>query len=370
MALRAGRGDSSAPVRSAVAGAIFGVAGITAVLVFAASLGHLVATPRLSGWTWDVKAEVPTSPHRVCVDANDHGLSRVPGVEAVSAVCYQNIEVDGHPVTAWGFEPLHGTIVPEVVSGRAPRGPHEIAMGAVTLRAVGKHIGDTVSAHGPNGTREFRIVGRIVLPTIGDAQPLADGASLTAAGIVPLLSAGENETHFVVARLAPGADRSPLLRHFAVTHLMTNTGFATTPVEVRRLEQINWFPAVLAALVATLALVAVGHALVTSVRRRRRELALLKTIGFDRRQVRATVAWQATTIAMIGLVFGVPVGLVIGRVVWRTVANGLGVSAITRAPVPELLAAAAAVLVLVNVIAYFPARRAATTRPAVALRSE
>ena len=67
------------PVRSAFAGAIFGIAGIAAVLVFAASLGHLVATPRLSGWTWDLQLSVPTTPGAVCADANrlrDHARSR------------------------------------------------------------------------------------------------------------------------------------------------------------------------------------------------------------------------------------------------------------------------------------------------------
>ena len=41
MALQAGRGETSVPIRSAFCGAVFGVAGITAVLVFAASLAHL-----------------------------------------------------------------------------------------------------------------------------------------------------------------------------------------------------------------------------------------------------------------------------------------------------------------------------------------
>ena len=67
----------------------------------------------------------------------------------------------------------------------------------------------------------------------------------------------------------------------------------------------------------------------TSVRRRRRELALLKTIGFGRRQVSATVAWQATTLAFVGLVVGIPIGLLLGRLVWQRVADGLGVETVS-----------------------------------------
>jgi hypothetical protein len=370
MALQAGSGESAVPVRSAFAGAIFGIAGIAAVLVFAASLAHLVATPRLSGWTWDLQISVPTTPGAVCADANDYGLARAPGVEAVSAICYQNIEVDGRPVSGWGFRSLRGSIAPEVVAGRAPRGPGEIALGSVTLRALHKHIGDSVKAHGPNGTRNFSIVGRIVLPTIADAQPLADGASFTNAGLAPILQAGENQTHFVLVRMAPGADPAEVKRRAGAVRQLRIVGGQKASVEINRLEQINWFPLILAGLLATLALAAVAHALVTSVRRRRREIALLKTIGFRRGQVGAMVAWQATTLAVVGLVVGIPIGLLVGRAVWRLVADGLGISTGATLPALWLASTVVATLALVNLIAFFPARAAARTPPAVALRSE
>ena len=108
----------------------------------------------------------------------------------------------------------------------------------------------------------------------------------------------------------------------------------------------------------------------SSVRRRRRELALLKTIGFNRRQLGATVAWQATILATVGLVLGIPAGLLAGRAVWRLVADGLGVSTTTTVPVPALILTALGAFVLVNLIAFFPARAAARTPPAIALRSE
>ena len=119
-----------------------------------------------------------------------------------------------------------------------------------------------------------------------------------------------------------------------------------------------------------LALLAVGHALVTSVRRRRRELAVLKTLGFDRRQIRATIAWQATTLATVGLIIGIPAGIIIGNLVWRLVANGLGVATTATIPTLAILLTVAGALAVVNLIAFFPARAAAQTRPAVVLRSE
>jgi ABC-type antimicrobial peptide transport system permease subunit len=143
---------------------------------------------------------------------------------------------------------------------------------------------------------------------------------------------------------------------------------SSIPVEVDRLQQIDAIPASIAALLAVLALLAVGHALVTAVRRRRSELGLLKVLGFDRRQVRATVAWQATTLGTVGLVLGIPAGILIGRVAWQLIANGLGVSDAVTTPTLWLLLTVPAVLLIVNLIALVPARAAARTVPAIALR--
>lgn len=142
------------------------------------------------------------------------------------------------------------------------------------------------------------------------------------------------------------------------------------PAEIDRIRQIDRLPLALALFVVTVAMVAVGFALVTAVRRRRRDLAVLKTLGFRRRQVRATVAWHATTIAVVALAVGVPLGLLVGRFTWRSVADELGVSTDPTLPLLAMVALLPAALLAVNLVAAVPARRAANTRPAVVLRSE
>jgi hypothetical protein len=282
-----------------------------------------------------------------------------------------NVQIEGHPVTAWAFHSLRGTIDPEVVAGRAPRGPTEVALGAVTLDALGKRIGDTVRVTGSAAARGYEVVGRIVLPRIAQPQPLADGASFTSAGLTAIIEADDpNLWYYRVARVAPDTDRAALQRQIASLPKVVDTGRVSIPTEVDHLRQIGWLPTSLTLLLGVLGLLAVGHALVTAVRRRRRELALLKVVGFDRRQVRATVAWQATTLATIGLVIGIPTGVVVGRVVWRLVADGLGVSTSATIPVFALILTIPCAVALVNLIAFLPARAAARIRPAVALRSE
>ena len=127
------------------------------------------------------------------------------------------------------------------------------------------------------------------------------------------------------------------------------------------------------AMAAALSLVAVAalvHLLVTSVRERRRELALLRALGFSRRQLYASVSWQATIIALAALIIGSPLGVAFGRAVWRWFADGLGAAAPPETPWLWIGVAVVATVVLANVVAAVPGRSAARTRPAIVLRDE
>ncbi len=130
------------------------------------------------------------------------------------------------------------------------------------------------------------------------------------------------------------------------------------------------FPYLLAGVVAVGAAGVLAHALVTSVRRRRRDLAILKALGLERRQLAAMVAWQATTIAAVGLLIGVPLGVGIGRFAWNVYAADLGVVPEVVAPVVAGLLLVPAALLLANLVALPLGRLAARTRPAAVLRAE
>ena len=113
-----------------------------------------------------------------------------------------------------------------------------------------------------------------------------------------------------------------------------------------------------------------AHTLLTSVRRRRRDLAVLKVLGFVRSQVSATVAWQASVIAAVAVVVGLPLGIAGGRWAWHLFAGQLGVPPQARTPALAMVAIAAATLLLANLLAAGPARIAARTHPSAILRAE
>jgi hypothetical protein len=374
-ALDRSRVRPSLPVRSSLLGAAMGVVVIVAAMVYVAGLDHLVSTPAAYGWTWDTAvgdAEAVAAGDD-CGVVNTR-LTGVDGLGAITAICNGALEVDGRPVIGWAYRRVSGEpIGPAIVEGRPPATSTEVVLGRDTLVEIGKEIGDRVRIAGSERARIFRIVGTSAFPVVSDTQALAEGAVLTVAGLrsTGRVSDGWN----LVARFASGADRGEVRAE--VRQLAAGTGDgdpiarrSVAPTEIDHVRRIDGLPLALAAFVAAVALVAVGFALVSAGRRRRRELAVMRTIGFLGRQLRAVLAWQATTVALIGLIVGVPIGLVIGRLVWSTVADDLGVASTPTWPVLGVVLLVPAVLLAVNVVAALPARAAARTRPAVVLRSE
>jgi len=142
------------------------------------------------------------------------------------------------------------------------------------------------------------------------------------------------------------------------------------PVQIVNYRSVGSTPIILAVGLAAGAVLALGLTLTSSVRRRRRDLAMLKTFGFTRRQLSAAVAWQATTIALVGAVVGIPIGILIGRELWTLFAQSINAVPDPTVPVLSVIIVAVGSLVFANVVAALPGRSAARTPAALALRAE
>lgn len=145
---------------------------------------------------------------------------------------------------------------------------------------------------------------------------------------------------------------------------------ARAPSDIVNFGRVESFPSVAAGLMASIGLVVLAHVLVTSVRHRRRDLAVLKTLGFTRRQLAATVSWQASTIAVTAVLLGLPLGVVAGRWGWMLFADRAGVIPVAVVPIGAVAVVIAAALVAGNAVAALPAGAAVRTRPAAVLRTE
>jgi ABC-type lipoprotein release transport system permease subunit len=142
------------------------------------------------------------------------------------------------------------------------------------------------------------------------------------------------------------------------------------PAEILNYGSLGRTPAYLGAGLAAGALVALALTLAASVRRRRRDLALLKTLGFTERQLAATVAWHSTTSVTIGVIAGVPLGIALGRWMWDLFAQEISAVPAPSVPVLAVVLIAVGALVLANVVAVIPALLAARTPTALVLRAE
>ena len=139
---------------------------------------------------------------------------------------------------------------------------------------------------------------------------------------------------------------------------------------IRNVKRIRTLPLALAAMVGVLAISSLAHAVVLSARRNRRQLAVLRTLGFSRGQAAAAVRWQATVLGLAAAAVGIPVGVVAGRWGWLAVARQLGVASGPVVPLLLLAVVAIAAVVVAHVVAVIPAWRSARLRPAEAFRVE
>jgi ABC-type lipoprotein release transport system permease subunit len=142
------------------------------------------------------------------------------------------------------------------------------------------------------------------------------------------------------------------------------------PADIKNYAGIRDTPLILGAVLALLAVGTLTHVLLTGVRRRRRDLAVLKTLGLLKSQVVMVVSWQATALTTAALLAGLPLGVVAGRWSWALFASFIGIADQADIPVPQLLLAIPAALVLANLIAAGPGRAAARTKPAPILHNE
>jgi ABC-type lipoprotein release transport system permease subunit len=369
-AFQADRSGVSASSFATLFGLIVAIATTGAALTFGANLNRFVHTPSRYGWTWDARIQSNADPFTL---QQVRQFRSDPDIRGITTGTYGVITLKGKQVSTYGLTPLGGNAMPIATSGRMPRAPDEIALGEQTLHDLHLSVGQSVIATTPTGASvPLRIVGRTLLPSLtrNSEISVADGAVVTA----PMLARLEPEVatptgpevDFVLADVAPGSLPRVTTRYLNVAAVSG----ASQPGDIRGYDRVSATPLVLAALLAILGVAVLAHLLLTSVRARRGDLAVLKSLGFTRGQVSASVAWQATALASVALVIGIPLGLVAGRWSWSAFQRSFGAIAPPLVAPLAFAVLAVATLLLANAIAAIPARLAARTRPAALLNVE
>jgi hypothetical protein len=277
-------------------------------------------------------------------------------------------DVQDRRVDALAMTVVNGELAPEMIDGRAPRAAGELLVGAKTLSDIDADIGDTVTIRIGDSAVPVRIVGTAVFPPYGDNGQFGTGALISYGQLQELLPAAKQNVFLI--QLAEGVPLEREYRHMRDALEPLPTRLAQTPTDLENLTSVGGLQVTLVAILAILGAGALAHTLITSVRRRRQSIALLRSMGFARRQVWGVVLVQALTLATVALVLGVVLGLIGARVAWTIFADQLGLTAGRAFPWSGLLVLIPGALALTVAIATFPAFLAGRTKPAAALREE
>jgi hypothetical protein len=366
MALHTGRGPTALPSGSALAGAAVGVAGVVAALTFGSRVDHLLATPTLWGANYD--AIVTTGEDVSLAETAADRVARDPDVAAVAL--FDGVDLDVHAgdrearVEATTLRAHKGTIPPALLEGRTPVAPDEVALGGEVLDRLGVGVGDTVEA---GEGLALRVVGQHLQPAEDSAN---SGMLVTPEGFEAL--EGDQGDRGLLVRFAPDVDTDAALDRLRDVGGQVEVTVAAddAPSDVDNLDELGALPLALAAFLALLAAIAAIHALVSTTRRRRHDLAVLRVLGFVSAQVHSTLRWQALTVAAVGLVVGVPAGLIAGRRIWSGLAGAVGVVDDWTFPWATVALAVPVALGVAVLLAIPPGRAAARLSPGRVLRAE
>ena len=287
-----------------------------------------------------------------------HRLQELPQLEAVSPVRIAPIAIDGEGTAVLAVD---GRTLPEVAQlgvtdGRlSDLGTSQLAVSKKLAETKGLHLGDRVPVRfAETGDQSFEVAAIYTGSDLFGDQliglPAYDANIPVALDFQLLISVADGvSTADAKAAVETVTDAHPQATVMDRDELV---GEQATKVDAA----LNMVYALLA-LAVIIALLGIANTLALSIFERTRELGLLRAVGMSRRQVRATVRWEAVIIAAIGTTLGLVVGIGFGWAMVRALAEkGLGT---LQLPIGQLAVVVGVALAAGAGAAILPARRAA-----------
>ncbi len=379
MAFESGRGRRRVPVGPALFGAVAGVLGIVGTFTIDHGLSEALSHPERAGVTWDATVAAGAKDYDKHVDtvapAFVRDVSSRRDVGAVTILGRIPLPVNGVGIAVFDVKRVRGDLTLVTVKGKPPERTDEVALGPATAQQLGVSIGDKVTIRG-TGTAKLRVVGLALFPHEVHSG-FTEGAWVTPARmrtIAPVTDfehqSGMEQTAAV--RWKPGADHARSLAAMEKSFGSTDreVAVAELPPELINLKRVRTVPLILVTFLVLLAISALGHVLVASIRRRRRDFAVLRSIGFTRRMTATVVGSHSTSVGLVGLILGIPLGLVLGRLAWTWVTGSVPLVYVSPVGLAAVLVTIPVALLVANLIAAFPGQRAARLTAAEVLRTE
>ena len=374
MALDPGSGRTKVPVRPALVGAVVGVLGVVSALTVGSGLNSALRHPERVGVGWQAVAIPPgLTPSTAALKTYAKSVAAAANVGPLSIVSRTSMNVNGTGVPNVSIEPVRGEIIFQRLSGRVPSNNDEAAIGSSTARQLGVKIGDQVMV-GESG-RKVTIVGKALFPS-DPHSGIDEGLWITPDTFDAVAPRGE-EGQLMAERWVALKWRDGVNADAALTRLQEDLGPISTaitpayiPQELTNLKNVRSIPLILVVFLVLFALATLVHALASSVRSRSQQFAILRALGFTRRMTRTVIGSQGSTVGLIGLLLGVPIGAVLGRSAWAWMSDRLPLFYVSPLVIGIVVIVVVLVLLVVNAVALEPARRISRITPAELLRTE
>jgi hypothetical protein len=329
--------------RVSMASCALAVACSVAAFGLTGSLRGLTTHPRSYGTTWSASVAGPSEDPFLNDDNFDVAIAAVqtaPDVAAAAGFNVNETSVVGElTVPTVAFWTLVGPPQewPTVTAGRVPRNGDEVSLGPKTMRALGVRIGDQVfirpSPKEP--ARQVRVVGESLVYDGRRVEP-GESAVVDASWFSDLV--GQRPLNIVLRSSRANPDWE------SIEAAGLSVVVTPPPAGVRNLTRVDDAPQLVALIAALLAAVVLIHTTVAMTRADRRQLAILRAIGFRRRQVAAAVTTVSILIVSVGVAIGLPLGRACQQWIWAALARRIGFDSpdVTGwAPVAAVVAAAA-----------------------------
>ncbi|MGZ4790445.1 MAG: FtsX-like permease family protein [Ilumatobacteraceae bacterium] len=375
--------SSEVPTRSVVIGAVIAVAALVGSLTFGASLTTLVDQPSLYGWNWDAAISSANGYGNIDLTAAHGILDKDPGVASWWGAYFGAASFNRTGVPVLGVYPSDPVAL-SLLKGRSIRTSAETVLGATTADQLHAGVGDTVSFVGRGSSTPLTVVGIATFPTIGRvhvahtslgvgavvAHELVPGSDISLTG-----QHGDFGPNVIFVRYRGGVNAAHQIEQLRTTTrpLSSFAGLdvlaVQRPAEIVNASAIGSAPVLLGASLMLASMVSLTLALGASARQRRRELAILRTLGFSSGQLVGSLLWQASGLLAVGLVVGIPVGVVAGKDLWSIFAGQMSVVSKPDIPVPLIAVLVVSALLVANAAATVYGAGVRRLKPGEVLRS-
>jgi hypothetical protein len=388
LALEPGRDRRALPTRPALAGVAMGVIGVIGAQSLLVAIDDAIAHPARFGTTWDLEMSINDFSGALTFDDAMQTVDEAPAVESSAVAGKSLLVIDGVTTPTWSITPRVGDLDFTVLEGRRPDTLGEVALGPETAAAAGVGPGDDVEVVTADGSiRTLRVVGTALVPTTphsnydqGAWVSRAQQVALAGAEVGELPGGAEPDEESGTPPVLPmqlvalddGAEAAPTAARISeqLDTDLHDLRPPDLPLDVTNLQNVRPLPLLFAVFTTVLAVGTVAHVSASVLRRRGNELAVLRALGMTGGGIRAALGWQATTLSVIGLAVGVPVGVALGRVSWRVVADHTPLVFAPPLALVAMVLAIPATILVANLIATYPGWRASRLRPAEQLRHE